>query len=169
MTMTTPLQVHHRAVVLQFMEEVQNARQYARIPELCQADQVLDHPELKEPAVGLAILETKIGEMVAAFPAMRFDAVDVVTEGHQVAVRFVLTGTQTGWLGPVKPSGKPIVQSGMAIYDMRYGKIQEVRIREDLLQMLDQLGAIPDRPALLYWMKKLGVLRLLQKLGKIPS
>ncbi len=52
---------------------------------------------------------------------------------------------------------------------MRDGKIAEVRIREDLLQMLDQLGAIPDNPRLLYWMNKLGVLKLLQALGKVPK
>jgi hypothetical protein len=92
-----------------------------------------------------------------------------VAEGDQVAVRFTLTGVQTGWLGPVKPSGKPILQSGMAIYDMRDGKIGEVRIREDLLQMLEQLGAIPDRPRLLYWMKRTGLLKVLQAIGKVPK
>lgn len=158
----------HKAVVLRFMEEVQNARQFAQIPQLCQPDQVLDHPELGAPVRGLEILERKITEMVGAFPNMRFDPDDVVAEGDQVAVRFTLTGTQTGPLGPVKATGKPIVQSGMAVYDMSDGKIAEVRIREDLLQMLGQLGAIPDNPRLLYWLNKLGILRLLQAVGKVP-
>ncbi len=162
-------QEQNRAIVLRFMDEVQNRREYAKIPELCQPDQVLDHPELGDPVRGLAILEKKIGDMVSAFPNMRFDPEDTVAEGDQVAVRFTLTGTQTGWLGPVKATGKPIVQSGMAVYDMSDGKIAEVRIREDLLQMLDQLGAIPDNPRLLYWMNKLGVLKLLQALGKVPK
>lgn len=167
--MTTPVQERNKDVVLRFMEEVQNGRDYSLIPELCHPDQVLNHPEMGGDVVGLAILEQKIGEMVAAFPDMRFEPVDVVTEGDQVAVRFELTGVQTGWLGPVKPSGKPIVQSGMAIYDMRDGKIQECRIREDLLQMLSQLGAVPDKPKLLWFMKRSGLMRLLQTLGKIPK
>lgn len=162
-------QERNKEVVLRFMDDVQNAREYARIPDYCRPDQVLDHPELAEPVSGLEILEKKIGDMVHAFPDMAFAPEDVVAEGDQVAVRFTLTGTQKGRLGPVKASGKPIVQSGMAVYDMRDGKIAEVRIREDLLQLLDQIGAIPDNPRLLYWMNRLGLLKLLQTLGRIPK
>jgi steroid delta-isomerase-like uncharacterized protein len=167
--MTSTVQERHKAVVLRFMEQVQNSRDYAGIPVYCQPDHVLDHPELSAPAAGLEILEKKIGDMVGAFPDMRFDPEDVVAEGDRVAVRFTLTGTQRGTLGPVPPSGRPLVQSGMAVYEIRDGKIAEVRIREDLLQMLDQLGAVPDRPALLFWMKRLGILRILQALGKVPK
>jgi len=163
------VQERHKEVVLRFMEEVQNSRDYAKIPLFCQPDQVLDHPELGGPVRGLEILEQKIGDMVRAFPTMRFDPEDVIAEGDQVAVRFTLTGTQTGPLGPVKPSGRPIVQSGMAVYDMRDGKIAEVRIREDLLQMLDQLRALPDKPRLLYWINKTGAIKVLQAIGKIPK
>ncbi|MBO3749429.1 ester cyclase [Streptosporangiaceae bacterium NEAU-GS5] len=160
---------HNMEVVQRFMDEVQNARGYDKVTEFCRPDQVLDHPELGGPVRGLAILEEKINDMVRAFPDMHFATEEMIAEGDQVAVRFTLTGTQTGWLGPVKPSGKPIVQSGMAVYDMKDGKIQEVRIREDLLQMLDQLGAIPDNPRLLYWMNKTGILKLLQAIGKVPK
>jgi predicted ester cyclase len=159
----------HKQVVLRFMDEVQNARDFAKIPELCEPDQVLDHPEMREPVRGLEILEKKINDMVRAFPDMAFAAEEIVAEGDQVAVRFTLTGTQTGPLGPVKATGRPIVQSGMAVYDMRNGRIAEVRIREDLLRMLGQLGAIPDNPRLLYWLNRLGILRLLQALGKVPK
>ncbi len=167
--MATARQEQHKIVVHRFMTEVQNSRELAKIPQFCQPDQVLDHPELGGPVRGLEILERKILDMAGAFPNMRFDAEDVVAEGDQVAVRFTLTGTHTGPLGPVKATGRPIVQSGMAVYDMSDGKIAEVRIREDLLQMLDQLGAIPDHPRLLYWMNRLGVLKLLQAMGKIPK
>lgn len=169
MTTATSSQEQHKVIVLRFMEEVQNSRDYTKLPLFCQPDQVLDHPEMGGPVRGLEILERKIGDMVRAFPNMRFDPEDVIAEGDQVAVRFTLTGTQTGPLGPVPASGKPIVQSGMAIYDLRDGKIQEVRIREDLLQMLSQLGAIPDKPRLLYWMNKTGAIKVLQALGKIPK
>jgi predicted ester cyclase len=169
MTAVKSLQERHKEIVLRFMEEVQNSRDYSKIPELCQPDQVLDHPELGGRVRGLEILQTKIGDMVRAFPNMRFDPEDVVAEGNQVAVRFTLTGTQLGPLGPVKASGRPIVQSGMAVYDMRDGKIAEVRIREDLLQMLDQLRALPDKPRLLYWINKTRAIKLLQAIGKIPK
>jgi predicted ester cyclase len=169
MTAVTSRQEQHKQVVLRFMEEVQNGRDYSKIPLFCQPDQVLDHPEMGRPVRGLEILERKIGDMVGAFPDMRFDPEDVVAEGDQVAVRFTLTGTQNGQLGPVKASGRPIVQSGMAVYDMRDGKIAEVRIREDLLQMLDQLRALPDKPRLLYWINKTGAIKVLQAIGKIPK
>lgn len=169
MTTATSRQEQHKQIVLRFMEEVQNGRDYTKIPQLCQPDQVLDHPEMGRPVRGLEVLERKIGDMVRAFPNMRFDPDDVVAEGDQVAVRFTLTGTQTGPLGPVKASGRPIVQSGMAVYDMRDGKIAEVRIREDLLQMLAQLRALPDKPRLLYWINRTGAIKLLQAIGKVPK
>ncbi|GAB3669782.1 ester cyclase [Actinocorallia lasiicapitis] len=163
------VETRNTEVVLRFMEEVQNRRDYTLIPELCRPDQVLDHPEMGGAVIGLPILEQKIGEMVAAFPDMRFDAVDVIAEGDKVAVRFELTGVHQGPLGPVPATGKPIRQSGMALYELRDGKIQEVRIREDLLQMLAQLGAVPDRPRLLWFMRRSGLMRILQALGKIPK
>lgn len=169
MATVTSRQEQHKQVVLRFMEEVQNGRDYAKLPQFCQPDQVLDHPEMAGPVRGLEVLERKIGDMVRAFPNMRFDPDDVVAEGDQVAVRFTLTGTQTGQLGPVKASGRPIVQSGMAVYDMRDGKIAEVRIREDLLQMLAQLRALPDNPRLLYWINRTGAIKLLQAIGKVPK
>lgn len=162
-------QDRNKLVVRRFMDEVQNARDFTKIPEFCRPDQILDHPEMAEPVHGLAILEKKIMDMVGAFPDMSFAAEEIVAEGDQVAVRFLLTGVQKGRLGPVKATGKPIRQSGIAVYDMRDGKIAEVRIREDLLQMLGQLGAIPDNPRLIFWLNRLGVLKVLQALGKVPK
>lgn len=166
--MTTVLD-RNKEVVRLFMDEVQNKQNFDRIPELCQPDQVLDHPEIPEPVVGHAILREKVSQMAAAIPDMHFAIEDVVAEGDQVGVRFTVRGTQTGPFGPVKATGKSLVQSGMCVYDLRDGKVAAARIREDLLQMLDQMGVIPDNPRLMYWMNKLGIVKVLQAVGKIPK
>ena len=167
--MATTVQAQNKELVRRFMEEVQNEHRYESIDELCQPDQLLDHPEIPEPVRGTDILREKVQQMEVALPNMHFTIEDLVAEGDQVAVRFTLRGTQTGPFGPVKASGKSIDQSGMTVYDVRDGKLAAARIREDLLAMLDQMGVIPDNPRLLYWMNKLGVVKVLQAVGKIPK
>jgi steroid delta-isomerase-like uncharacterized protein len=167
--MATTAQQQHKELVRRFMEEVQNEHRYEVINDICQPDQLLDHPEIPEPVRGTDILEEKVRQMETALPDMHFTIEDLVAEGDQVAVRFTVRGTQTGPFGPVKATGKSLVQTGMAVYDVSDGKLAAARIREDLLQMLDQMGVIPDNPRMLYWMNKLGVVKLLQAVGKIPK
>jgi hypothetical protein len=94
----------------------------------------------------------------------------MVAQGDQVAVRFAVTGTMSaeGKGGPAA-AGKQIRGTGITVYRVRDGKLAGATIQEDILNMLHQSGQVPRNLTFLYWMNRLGIVRLLQKLGKIPE
>jgi hypothetical protein len=66
-------------------------------------------------------------------------------------------------------AGKQIRGTGITVYRVRDGKLAGATIQEDILNMLHQSGQVPRNLTFLYWMNRLGIVRLLQKLGKIPE
>ena len=159
----------NKAIVRKFVEEGQNAHSHERAEELSVEDLVLHHPAMREPARGHETLRMMGDELWVAFPDFRFEIQDMVAEGDHVAVRFIAHATNEGPLGPGKNvSGNRMAQPGMTVYRLADGKIAEGRIQEDIYGMLEQLKLIPGTPKTLYWLKRLGIVRVLQKLGKIP-
>jgi predicted ester cyclase len=79
----------------------------------------------------------------SAFPDVRMEIEDMVAEGDRVVVRWKGTGTHTGELMGVPPSGKPAVVTGVFINRVVDGKLVEGWTSFDALGMMMQIGAIP--------------------------
>ena len=71
---------------------------------------------------------------------------DVVTQGEQVVIRCLVTGTHTGDGLGVPPTNRPIRIRGMAWGRWRDGKLVEASNNFDILSLFEQIGAI-KRPA----------------------
>ena len=67
---------------------------------------------------------------------------DLFAEGDKVAARVTITGTHTGVLMGVPPTGKKIVFTGIYICRISNGKVVEHWGEEDGVSLLAQLGAI---------------------------
>jgi hypothetical protein len=80
-----------------------------------------------------------------------------------------VTATNTGPARGAKPTNKAVESSVIVTYGVRDGKIASTRVIEDIMRMLHGADLVPKNLTALYWMNKLGVIRLLQKLGKIPG
>jgi steroid delta-isomerase-like uncharacterized protein len=78
----------------------------------------------------------------AAVPDANFVIEDVIAEGDKVVTRFMVTGTQTGELQGIPPTGKKFSMTGIDIFRVVDGKIVEHWDAVDQLGMLQQLGAI---------------------------
>jgi steroid delta-isomerase-like uncharacterized protein len=79
-----------------------------------------------------------------AFPDMKITVEDLIAEGDKVVDRWTVTGTQTGDLFGMTPTGKRIEISGMDILRIEDGKIREIWHVEDVFGMLRQLGVFPQ-------------------------
>jgi predicted ester cyclase len=77
-----------------------------------------------------------------AFTGMHLDVKAIITDGDQVVVRFINSGTQTGPFMGARPSGRHAEWLGIGIYTVHDGKISEAWFGEDILGMLLQLGAV---------------------------
>jgi len=78
------------------------------------------------------------------FSENRFEIIDQIVEGDQVATQVIMRSTHS--LAPyrgVPPSGKRIEVTAVTLERIKDGKIVERRVYSDRLGMLRQLGLIP--------------------------
>jgi predicted ester cyclase len=79
----------------------------------------------------------------AALPDWRSELDDLVGEGDIVVERFTASGTHTGPLWGVPPTGKRLVLPGINIFRLVDGVIVERWGRVDEAGLLRQLGLVP--------------------------
>jgi steroid delta-isomerase-like uncharacterized protein len=83
----------------------------------------------------------------SAFPDLRFELADEVSDEERVATRFVLRMTHQGeWLG-IPATGRALTLPGMDLFRIVDGQIAEVRVFYDTLGLMQQLGVIPNPAA----------------------
>jgi predicted ester cyclase len=158
----------NKAVVRRFIEEVLNQRKTELLDELLTPDHVLYHPALPKTVHGLEGTRVATANVLDSFSAVTFTIVEMVAEKDKVAVRFTVAGTHPkGFMG--FKEDKHIKGTGITVYRVRDGKLASATIQEDILSMLHSTGMVPRNNTMLYWMNRVGIVRLLQKLGKIPE
>jgi steroid delta-isomerase-like uncharacterized protein len=78
-----------------------------------------------------------------AFPDLQFTIEEQIAEGDRVATRWVASGTNTGSLAGMPPTGKSVAVGGISIERIVNGQVAETWVNFDQLGMLQQLGVIP--------------------------
>jgi len=67
----------------------------------------------------------------------------VICEDDRVTVRWTWTGTHTKPFNGFGPTGRQYTNSGMAVFQLRDGKIVHAWLQTDRLGFLQQLGVVP--------------------------
>jgi steroid delta-isomerase-like uncharacterized protein len=80
----------------------------------------------------------------SGFPGFQSTIEDLFAEGDKVMLRFTFHGTHQGEFMGIAPAGKQVTMSGIDIFRIAEGKIVELWNQEDVLGMMQQLGAIPE-------------------------
>ena len=68
---------------------------------------------------------------------------DLIAERDRVVARVTGTGTHTGELMGIPPTGKRLEMTGIVIYRIEGGKIVERWAQHNVLGLMQQLGVIP--------------------------
>ena len=76
------------------------------------------------------------------FTDARRSVEDVIAAGDKVVMRYVFEATHTGVLMGIPPTGKRVQFSGIFIARVDDGKLAEYWREEDLLGLMQQLGAL---------------------------
>jgi predicted ester cyclase len=79
----------------------------------------------------------------AALTGWHMDVVAVAGEGDDVFVRWHLTGTHTGPMFGVAPTGKPIAVDGVDYFVLRDSKVASVFVATDGMEIARQFGLLP--------------------------
>lgn len=131
----------NKAFIRRFYEEVWNNHR-ADAAALFYAADYLDHNEsVPGQSAGSAGAEQVFSSFLAAFPDVHF-TIDLQTaEGDLVTTRWTATGTNSGSLMGMPPTGRPVTVTGIDIFRVRDSTIVERWGSFDLAGMLQQLGA----------------------------
>ena len=131
--------------------EALNARDLGLWSRHLSEDYAAQHP-------GVSVLPDKRGSIayhqrfVTAFPDIRFEVLDVVSEGNRVLIQWRATGTHAERLATVTgetipPTRRRVTVSGVMLTAVREGKITRGWFYWDQLTLLAQLG-LTEQPGL---------------------
>ena len=132
----------NKNVVRRYYEAVLNGGDVELLDELAAADYD-EHTLFPGQPNGLEGLKARVGAIVAAFQPV-FTVHELICEGDTVAVYWTNTGTHQGEFMGVPPSGRTLTISGMDFYRLRGGRMAEHWDVVQELQLLQQLGVLPE-------------------------
>lgn len=104
------------------------------------ADDYVDHTEGYR---GVEALKQQLAVFRTAFPDLHVAIEDTVLEGDRIATRTTVTGTHTGELLGMAPTGRTISVGAVDIARFQDGKAIERWGGLDMHALLTQIGAIP--------------------------
>jgi steroid delta-isomerase-like uncharacterized protein len=108
------------------------------------ADEYTIYSDPGDPWDGAVLTRAGFKERLVAsrgpFPDLHFDLIEVISENDRVAIAWRMSGTQTGPLGPMSPTGRRIEVHGMTVYYFRDERIIGHRQVVDRLAVARQLG-----------------------------
>lgn len=136
------------AIARKWHEEVINRRNPDVLRDIL-AEEVVHHaaggyPETMDAAGVTAMM----GDFLTSFPDLRYNFDQFIVEDDTVVERYTATGTQTGPLGTLAPTGRTATWTGINIFRIDCGRIAEVWSEVDALTRTRQLtGSEPAAPA----------------------
>lgn len=126
--------------------EIFNQNQLAVADEIHTPGYVTHDPYAPPGGFGQGPQATKniVSGYRAAFPDVRFTIEAQIAEGDKVVTRWSATGTNTGMLNGMPPTGRRVTITGISIERFEDGKIAETWTGWDFMGLLQQLGVIPQ-------------------------
>ena len=129
----------NKAVIRRLIEEVYNEGNLDVVDELVASD-LFDHAAVPEHQHGIDGFK-HVMEWVREFSSdVRYD---IIAEGEKVAVRMTQSGTHTGAVRGILPTGKSFSVDYVHWFRLANGKVAEMWAVRDDLTRLQQLDLIP--------------------------
>ena len=131
----------NKEIIQRYFEGWANHGDMTVADELIATNVVLRSP----PAViqGLADYKNGMARFHTAFPDLHFAIDDLIAEGDRVVVRWTLRGTQMADYQGHPPSRQTMTVTGVSVFRITDGKIQDIHVNMDRLGQAQQLGWLP--------------------------
>ena len=128
------------------VDEIWHKGNMEAVDELIAPNYVLRNPQGDDITGTEGFKQAVVTMARTIFPDIHWTIDNMIGEGDYVAVQYTFTGTFTGKMGDVEPTGKKMTQQQVIIYRFENGKQVETRIYRDMLSMYQQLGiTIPSQ------------------------
>ncbi len=79
----------------------------------------------------------------AAFPDFDKTVSELIAEDDTVAAHLTYRATHTGALFQLRPTGRRVTYTGLALFRLKAGRITRGLVLGDTWGLLEQLGAVP--------------------------
>jgi steroid delta-isomerase-like uncharacterized protein len=132
----------NKRVIERHFEEIWNEYRLEVVGELVSSDYFTHSPVPGQPQ-GIEGFSFAVRTVREGFPDMVITVEDLIGEEDKVVARLTATGTHTGKLGPIEPTGRKATWSGIRIFRMEAGKIAEHWAIWDDVSLGRQLGILP--------------------------
>jgi steroid delta-isomerase-like uncharacterized protein len=133
--------VENKAVIQRMFDAI-NANDLEGVTELLTDDATV-HTGIPGIPPGKDGFRGFVGLYLQAFPEQHVDVHELLAEGDRVLVRHTHHVTHGGDFAGLPPSGKQAVIDGLELFRVRDGRVAEMWHQDDLLSLMQQLGAIP--------------------------
>lgn len=107
------------------------------------ADDIVIHSPIPGIANGREGFRAFMETFYTAFPEQSVEVHDLVAEGDRVAARHTHHVLHTGPLMSLPPTGREAHVDGIEIFRIANGRVAEFWHMDDMLGLLQQLGAMP--------------------------
>ena len=131
----------NKAIVRRFFMEGPSRGDLVAADDLLAPDFTLHIPLPSRP--GISGMNDVITACRAAFEHLDVTVEDMVAEGDMVAARFSARGIHQGVFMGLPPTNKSIIMTGIEIFRIKDGKINELWGEANLLGLMSQLGILP--------------------------
>ncbi len=132
-----------KALARRFYDEVINGKNMAALDELVD-DDLVEHQEMPGIPPGKEGVRAFFTAFHGAFPDLHAEIEGLVSEGDEVWVYAVMTGTHQGEFLGIPATGKQVSVTMVDRVRVRDGKAVEHWGVSDDLGMLTQLGVVPE-------------------------
>ncbi len=140
------LQESNKQLVQRFYDELWNKGNLDVADEIFAQDFIGHAPGNTDDTRGPEGVKKLVKMFRKATPDMKIVIDAQYAEGDKVGSQFTITGTQTGmWMG-VRPTGRKIRMTGIAITRIKDGMVVSDWGEFDILGVLIQLGVVPGPP-----------------------
>jgi steroid delta-isomerase-like uncharacterized protein len=92
---------------------------------------------------GLADYKRGMAAFHAAFPDLHFTIEEDIAEGNTVVTRWTLRATHQGEYQGRAPTGRKVTVTGISIFQIAGGRIQDITVNMDRFGQFEQLGWLP--------------------------
>ena len=133
----------NKSIVYRWVEGGWNGGYLALVDELYTIDYMIHDPSTPNFPGGHAAFKQFVSNLQAGYPDIHVTIEDMMAEGDKVVWRWHITGTHTGELMGIPPTGRPISITGIVISRFANGKWAEDYVNWDTLGMLQQIGVVP--------------------------
>ena len=134
----------NKAVARRWFEELFNAGNLEVADEIVAPDHVNHDPTLPDIPAGPEGQRQIVNLYRGAFTNAHISVEEQLAEGDKVVTRWTGSGTHQGELMGVAPTGNQVTITGLTINRISEGKIVESWSNYDALDMMRQIGAIPE-------------------------